>query len=155
MQKWTDRGLIPGPSECKSGVIPLHHPPVRLFDLPQVITCFEQGSTRLLPTLDTASIPPATCRARSVKSHLGLLHPYLTTDYTFPHTPPERHAGAVYQSTKRAARRRRATPRLVCEPFQPSSSRHRHLKTPTHTRPGVSAWRRRRPSLTPASPHLL
>ena len=26
-KKWTDRGLIPGPPECKSGVIPLHHPP--------------------------------------------------------------------------------------------------------------------------------
>lgn len=26
---WTDRGSIPGPPECKSGVIPLHHPPLR------------------------------------------------------------------------------------------------------------------------------
>ena len=122
--KWTDRGLIPRPPECKSGVIPLHHPPLLLSDLPQVMTYFEQESTRLLPTLDTALIPPASCRARSVKSHLGLLYLYLTTAYTSPNTPPERHAGAAYQSTEQAAGRRRATPRLVSEFFQPSSSRH-------------------------------
>ena len=37
LEKWISRGLNPGPSECKSDVIPLHHWPLMFFFSPTIL----------------------------------------------------------------------------------------------------------------------